>query len=112
MSEAADDEIVSWRERRVHACELFCRSERDSYARGHRSVPIENSLQQIAEDPEVTEGEDDRHIQEGELDARLLAPCTPALVVVFVNWCASTSRALALELVCTSARHHVRVRGC
>ena len=38
ISQAADDEIVSWRERRVHACESFSRSERGSDARGHRSV--------------------------------------------------------------------------
>ena len=34
ISQAADDEIVSWRKPRVHACELFSRSERDSDARG------------------------------------------------------------------------------
>ena len=34
IAKAADDETVSRRERRVHACELFSRSEGDSDARG------------------------------------------------------------------------------
>ena len=69
ISQAADDEVVSWR-----ACELFSRSERDSDARGRRSVQIENSLRSIAEDPELTEGQGDRDGQDGDLDARSLAP--------------------------------------
>ena len=34
--QVADDEVVSWRERRVHECDLFSRSERESDVRGHR----------------------------------------------------------------------------
>ena len=34
IAKAADDKTVSRRERRVHACDLFSRSERDSDARG------------------------------------------------------------------------------
>ena len=56
IPQAADDGIVSWRERRVHTCELPSRSERDSHARGHMSVPVENSWKPIAEDPELTGG--------------------------------------------------------
>ena len=37
-------------------------------------MPVESSLQRIAEDPELTEGQGDRDGQEGELGARLLAP--------------------------------------
>ena len=74
ISQVADDKIVSWRERCVHACELFSRSERDSDARGHWSVLVENSLRSIAEDPELIESQGDRDGQECELDARLLVP--------------------------------------
>ena len=42
-SQVADDENLSWRERRVHAYELFSRGERNSEVRGHRSVPVGNS---------------------------------------------------------------------
>ena len=49
-----------------------------------------------------------RQIPSCELDARLLAPLYPLLVVVFGNWCASISRAVTLQVVCTSARMIVR----
>ena len=41
ISQVADDEIVSWRERRFHAHEVFSRIERKSDARGHRPVSVE-----------------------------------------------------------------------
>ena len=56
VSLAADDEMVSWQERLAHARELCSRSERVSDARGHRSVLVGDSLQPIAEDPELTNG--------------------------------------------------------
>ena len=36
FSQVADEESVSWRERRFHAYEVFSRTERNSDARGHR----------------------------------------------------------------------------
>ena len=56
----------------VHARELFSRSERGSDIRGYPSALVEDSLQTIAEDPELTEGRVDRDGQEDELVARLL----------------------------------------
>ena len=69
---AADDEMVSWQERLVHARESFLRSERGSYARGHRSVPVEHSLQPFAVDPDLTQSQGHQDSQDDELDARLL----------------------------------------
>ena len=69
---AADDEMVSRQERLVHARELFSRSERGSYARNHPSVLVGDSLQPIAVDPELTEGQGARDGQEDGLVARLL----------------------------------------
>ena len=48
----ADDEVVSWREQRFHAYEMFSRTERNSDARGHLSVPVENSLHHTAGEPD------------------------------------------------------------
>ena len=73
ISLAANDEMVSWQERLVHARDLFFRSERGSDARGHWSVPAEDSLQPIADDPEPTKSQGDQDGQEDELVARLLA---------------------------------------
>ena len=44
ISKVADEEIVSWRERRFHAYEALARDERNSDARSHRSVPVDNNL--------------------------------------------------------------------
>ena len=44
ISQVADEEIVSWRERRFHAHEAFSGSGRNADARGHRSVPVDNNL--------------------------------------------------------------------
>ena len=57
-----------------HAYEVFSRTERNSDARGHRSVPIENSVHFAAEDPELTEEHGDHDGPGGELDARVSAP--------------------------------------
>ena len=54
ISQAADDKVVSWRERRFHAYEVFSRTERNSDARSHQSVPLENILHPTAGDPELT----------------------------------------------------------
>ena len=62
-SQVADDEIVSLRERRFHAYEVFSRTERNSDARGHLSVPAENSLHPTVGDPELTEQHGDRDSQ-------------------------------------------------
>ena len=40
ISQVADDEIVSLRERRFHAYEVFYRTERNSDAHSHQSVPV------------------------------------------------------------------------
>ena len=74
FSQVADDEIVSWRERPFHASRKFSRAERNSDARGHWSIPVENSLHPTAEDAELTEEHGDHDSHEGELDARALAP--------------------------------------
>ena len=79
ISQVADDEIVSWHWRRFHAYEVFSRTERNSDARGHLSVPHENCLHRTAGDPELTEQHGDDEGHEGELDARKLAPvCSSA----------------------------------
>ena len=44
ISQVANEEIVSCRERRLHVYEVFSRTERNSDARGHLSVSLENSL--------------------------------------------------------------------
>ena len=54
---------------------MFSRTERNvADARGHRSVPVENSLLLTAGDPELTEEHGDHDGQEGELDAPVFAP--------------------------------------
>ena len=73
MLQVADDEIVFWREGRVHAHELSSRSERLSVVPGHQSVPVGDSSRPTAGDPDLTEDQGDRDGQEGELDARVLA---------------------------------------
>ena len=59
MSLTADDEIVSWQGRLVHARALFSCSERDSEARGHQSVFVEDSLRFLAEFLELTKDQCD-----------------------------------------------------
>ena len=51
ISHVADDDTVSWRERRFQAYEVFSRTLRNSDARGHGSVPVENSLHPLLEIP-------------------------------------------------------------
>ena len=91
-------EIVSWRERRFHANEVFSRTDRSSGALGHMSVLVANSSHTAVGDPDLTEGQGDRDGQEGELDARFVR------TLVLQCWCASISTALTLRVVCTSAR--------
>ena len=50
----ADDEIDSWRWRRVCACELFSRCELDSDVRRHRPVPLINGSRPTAGNPKLT----------------------------------------------------------
>ena len=50
-SEVADEEVVSFRERRFHADEAFSRDERNPDARSHRSVSVDNNLHTTAGDP-------------------------------------------------------------
>ena len=64
ISQFADDELVSWRERPAHAFEVFPRSQ--SVLSGVSSRPA-------AGDPELTEDQADWDSQEGELDARVPA---------------------------------------
>ena len=80
VSLAADEEMVSWQARLVLALDLFSPSERVSHARGHRSA-VGDSLQPIAEDPELTKGQSERTCV--LLDCS--RPCAPVPVVVFVN---------------------------
>ena len=56
ISLAADDEMVSWQERLVHARILFSRSERGSDARGHQLLPFEDSMQPSAAASRDVEG--------------------------------------------------------
>ena len=60
ISLATDDEVVSWQERFVHARGLFSRSERGSETRGHPSALVEDSLQPIADDHELSKGQSDQ----------------------------------------------------
>ena len=86
ISQVADDEFVSWRERRFHAYEVFSRTERKSDARGQRSVCVENSVHATAGDTELNEEHEDHDGHEGELGARSAgAMKTPALTVVSVS---------------------------
>ena len=85
ISQVADDEISSLRERRFHAYEVFSRTERNSDAPTHLSVLVENNLHPIAGDPELTDEHGDRDGHEGELDGRVLAPLYSALIVVSVR---------------------------
>ena len=72
---------------RVHACELFSRTERNSDARGHRSGLVANGLLHLsAGDPELTEEQGDWDGQEGELDARVLAPMYSSADRRFRKW--------------------------
>ena len=71
ISEVADDEIVSWRERRVLACGLTSRCERNSDVQGHQSFTVQNGSQPTAGDPELTKDQGDRDRQKGELAARV-----------------------------------------
>ena len=57
---------------RFHAYEVFFRTVRVSYARSHRSVPVENILHSTAGDPESTEEHGDHDGHEDEHDARVL----------------------------------------
>ena len=66
--------MVSLQERLVPAGELFPRSERGLDGRDYWSVLFGNSLQPIAVDPLLTKDQGDWDGQEGELDARVLAP--------------------------------------
>ena len=60
-SQVADEEIAPWR-RRFLACEASSRNERNSDARSHQSVHVDNNLH----------GGSDHSNQEGEVDARVL----------------------------------------
>ena len=86
ISQVADGEIVSWCERRFHAYEAFSRTERNSDARSHWGVPVENILHPTAGDPEVTEEHGDHDNHESELDARVLAPLYSSADRRFRKW--------------------------
>ena len=79
-------QIVSLRECRFHAFEVFSRTERNCDARGHRSVLVENSLHLPAGDPKLTKEHGDHDGQEGELDARVLAPLYSSAGRRFRKW--------------------------
>ena len=74
ISLAADDEMVFWQERLVHARELFLHSGRVSHSRDQRSVPDGESVQQFGVDREMTEGQGDWDGQKDHLVARWLPP--------------------------------------
>ena len=83
ISQVTDDGLVSWRERRVHAYELF---QRKSDVRGHQSVFVESSSHTTAGDPDLTEEQCDWDGQECELDARVLAPLYSSAGRRFRGW--------------------------
>ena len=65
---------------------MFSHTERDSDARGHRSVPVENSLHPTAGDPKLTEEHGDHDGHEGELDAPVPAPVYSSADRRFCKW--------------------------
>ena len=70
--QVADDDSVSWCERRAHAC-YFSRSDRISAVRRHWSVLVENSSRSTPAYPESTKDQADQDVQESELSARVPA---------------------------------------
>ena len=78
--------FVSWRERRFHAYGVFSGTKRNYDARGHLSVPVENSLYSTAGDPELAEEHGDHDSHEGELDARVFAQVYSSADRRFRKW--------------------------
>ena len=81
ISQVADGEIVSWREHRIQAHKVLSRTERDSDA-----FPLENILHITAGEPVLGEGLGDHNNQEGEVDARVLAPLYSSAERRFRKW--------------------------
>ena len=86
ISQVADDEIVSWRERRFHAYEAFSCSERNADARSHRSVLVDNNFHSTAGGPELLRNLATMTVRKVSFDARVLAALFSSTGCPFRKW--------------------------